>query len=286
MFTYKQMLIPLVAFAALGAIVWRYRAVRVQAQARPWRPYWMRIEEKTSDAENSEPERVRALVEEVLGQPFAFGRLPASVIGPLRERVLRAELRYRSGRAPAVGEGDIVRLVNSFADRLVLPDFAKTSEHQVRELRLRSMIYAPKFTGTGMTEREDGSEVRVGDSINPTMSPLQAVHLTMYMVHCKLMGSDYQLAPEEWEAQQYRTGLARSRTAQLSSVPQGWGQPTTTTPAFMSAEDARAFRDVAVREGELTRAFDKAFAGLTAMDFLEMGNSALDELGLQRGDEQ
>jgi hypothetical protein len=81
------------------------------------------------------------------------------------------------------------------AKKFGLPDYAMTSLAQVRYLRMQLAIQLPQFMGRGMSR----PDAKIGDSINSSMSPLQAVHVVADLADQKLSNPDYQIPPEEWD---------------------------------------------------------------------------------------
>ncbi len=100
-------------------------------------------------------------------------RMPEAVENAIKDRVTRAEVSYEMGISPAVEEQDIVDLLNSVAQRLGAPEYALTNLSQVRSARMRLALSEPKFMGTGIAR----PGAAIGEKINSSMSPLQAVHL-------------------------------------------------------------------------------------------------------------
>lgn len=190
---------------ATGLLVWfpRTGTARAQEEAQgsmeSWNARFLKIEEKAKTAESNDPDSVRALADEVFGQPHRFGTLPDFVKGPVEDRVLQAELDYRNGSGRSLTHADVARTINWLSDTLGLPTYAKTSERQIFDMRVHSMQLTPRFMGKGFSKGAGGSELRVGDHVNPELSPLQACYLAMFAVDEKLGNPDYQVPPEDWE---------------------------------------------------------------------------------------
>jgi hypothetical protein len=78
--------------------------------------------------------------------------------------------------------------MNSLAETLRLPDYAKTTPVQIRVLRMALLTQSPHFMGRGLV-REG---MRTGETIGEEMSPLQAMHLFLFMVDQKILNPEYQ----------------------------------------------------------------------------------------------
>lgn len=98
---------------------------------------------------NGDRASVAELAEAVFNIPHRY-RMDANLAGILRSRTIAAELGFRQGAHSGVEEPDIVSLINSFAQRFGLPEFAKTSPNQIRVLRMEALLYNPTFLGRGM----------------------------------------------------------------------------------------------------------------------------------------
>jgi hypothetical protein len=134
--------------------------------------------------------------------------LPANIRQTLEEHLSTAEVDFWNHSHAGVQEGDIVRLINRACDRLQLPEYAKTNQAQVRELRMDMLVHFPTLMGRGMADYP----MKVGDSISPVLSPLQAMHLVSSLIDQKFLDPAYQVTPDEWSRQTREERLAMRRT--------------------------------------------------------------------------
>jgi len=174
---------------------------RDQAVARPqlYKSPWQMIEERAELENPSDGNSVRALVDEIFNYPHSFGQIPPVMDTIVKERLTQAEMKYKLGLGPGVQESDIVHIANTFADKFQLPDYARTTLHQVQVLRFSHELSCPVFMG-GHAPQQDVEKSRS----NPTkLSPAQATFLLLTLFDAKLMWPDYQLPPDEWEKTQY-----------------------------------------------------------------------------------
>jgi hypothetical protein len=135
---------------------------------------------------------VGAFVDDLLN--FSHPYHVDSQVKPLiKNSLVQAEINYRHGANPGVGEADVVTAINRLADRFGVPEYARTSLKQVRYLRMSLAILSPQFMGTGMSTPEGGQP------INSKMSPLQALHLATFLIDQKLVNPMYQVTPTDWD---------------------------------------------------------------------------------------
>ena len=171
------------------------------------------LEQKATLANADDASSISALVDEVFNFPRAFPRMPDFMESAVKDRVVQAEISYRRGVTAGVHEEAVVKAVNDLAGKFNVPDYATTSIHQIRALRIGLSLREPKFMGTG-TARENA---KVGDSINPIMSPAQAFHLIGTLIDQKLLNEQYQVSPTEWDRDLYQKTLERFRTESLAA---------------------------------------------------------------------
>ena len=172
-----------------------------QTVARPqlYKTPWQKIEERAKLENPSDGNSVRALVDEIFNSPHSFGEIPPVMDTIVKERLTQAEMKYKLGLGPGVQEDDIVHIANTLADKFQLPDYARTTLHQVQVLRFSHELSCPVFMG-GQAPQQDIDKSRS----NPTkLSPAQATYLLLSLVDAKLWSPDYQLPPDEWEKTQY-----------------------------------------------------------------------------------
>jgi hypothetical protein len=217
-----------------------------------------KLETKARVATVEDDSSVRALIDEVFAFPHVFGRLPGVVEVFMKERLFRAEIAYRLGTRAGVEESDVAQYMNLLVDKLQLPEYAKTSSEQVRVLRMTMLFSTPQFMGQGIHK----VNAKVGDTLSPTMSPVQAAHLIGTLIDQKFLNPQYQLTPEEWKRLGYQEQL----------------RPRPTN------ESQRMKHRVTVRENpkrfELQQAFSKATNTMSVADTFELVEEAFRTLHL------
>ena len=154
---------------------------------------------------NNDDQSIRGVADAVFSFPHVLPRAPEMFENVVKDRLVRAEIAYRNGLDPGVNERDIVKLINSVADKLGVPAYAKTSSSQVRALRMQLALASPAFMAAGLTRQN----MKVGDSISERMSPLQAAHLVSSLTDQKLINPEFQVEPEEWEKVHLASAMER-----------------------------------------------------------------------------
>src|SRR5437016_3036168 len=158
------------AFSLVAALLW-HLVPTVHAQQgnsavlkRPEKT----IDEKARVVIPNDSASVHGLADAVFDYPHVLGRMPTDMENAVKERLVRAEAEFLQGKRPGVREQDVVLLVNQVSNKLRLPDFAKTSNKQVRALRMKTALASPLFMGRGMAD----GDMKIGDSISAELSPL------------------------------------------------------------------------------------------------------------------
>jgi hypothetical protein len=272
----RAMLTCVIALAlAVGLLLTRPAAVCAQAgNAAPssgasFRPPWLRLEDKAVAARAGDEASVRALAEEVLNQAHGLPQAPSEVLAPIVDRLVYAEVRYRAGTGAPVEETNVVPMINGLVATLGLPNYATVDSPQVRFVRMATLRLTPKFMGEGALR----PAMKVGEEINHSISPLQAVHLALCVIEQKLFNPDYQLGPGEWEAHQASLDLARWQAHQQASQAGLTGNPSN-QPHLEVLSNPKA--------QTLLNAIGSAQANMASTDALTMAHRTLDVLGIER----
>jgi hypothetical protein len=104
-----------------------------------------------------------------------------------RERLVRAEIRFRQKKHKGITDMEITTALNGLAGRLALPEFARTSPSEVRRLRMRLL---PLFPQLMISETP-------GRAIDDEIGPMEAIFITAALVLQKVSNPDFQLTVEE-----------------------------------------------------------------------------------------
>jgi hypothetical protein len=159
------------------------------------------LETAASKANPQDRNSVVALTDEVFKVPHYGNYMPAALQASVKNRLVDAEMSHRRGANPGISEEAVVQVINSTAERFGLPEYAKTNASQVRYLRMHMALTSPIFMGAGMTR----PDAVIGDQINSTMSPAQAIHLIQVLADQKYSNPTYQVSPADWDPNDVRS---------------------------------------------------------------------------------
>lgn len=218
------------------------------------------LEEKARKAKGGDEAAVRDLADEVFNR---FGHmLPAEVQDAAKERVSRAEVEYRKKGKGGVREIHVVHAVNFLAEKFNAPDFAKTDPRQVRVLRARMRSQVPDFIAPDPDDKK-GLKKKVGERMNPEVSPLEATTLMLVMLTQKALNDEFQQTPREFVLRMSRRPVRlsedRSRTVLTVNDPR-------------NVEKQRA----------VFRAAVKGLERMGTVEAISVAGEALDRLGVAK----
>lgn len=152
------------------------------------------VNSKAKIARDGNQTNAEAYVGEIIAVSGLENELRGFTSNSIKDRVGRAESRYRLGESPGIPEAKIVRTVNGLARKLNMPGYVRTSEYEVRRLRLGLLPNFPQV----ISQKNQGSQpVDAGSQIDPQMSPAEAVFVLSMMMQQKLANPEYQLTRTE-----------------------------------------------------------------------------------------
>ncbi|MFY9619861.1 MAG: hypothetical protein WAQ99_08610 [Pyrinomonadaceae bacterium] len=150
------------------------------ASAQLLQPY-AQVEEKASAVKGADEGAIRELADAVLS--FVTGnKMPSVLVGPYKERLVRTEINYRKGEKAGIPEGKIVRVLDELAQALNAPEYARTDEDEVRETRLALSQMIPHLIVPQSLGGGEQSSMGPPYTVSPTMSPLEAVFVTRFLI--------------------------------------------------------------------------------------------------------
>jgi hypothetical protein len=158
-------------------------------------PY-KRVNEKAGAITGADEMAIRELADAVM-QLITDGRLPSAIVRPLLERVAQSEIDFRSGRKAGIPESNIVRVIDHLATKLGAPKYARTDEDEVRDMRLAISQMMPNFIPRRPLGAGEESPAGFPYSVDPLMSPLEAVYVTRFLIRQKEMSEFSLLTTEE-----------------------------------------------------------------------------------------
>jgi hypothetical protein len=145
-----------------------------------------RLEEAAIAARDGGSDEIDALSDAVIQSPHSFS-LPDPVRSMLSHELASAEKRYRLRTGPGITESQLVDSLNFIGEKLNAPRYAKVTALQVRVLGMRMAITHPAFMGIGLSQKP----MKVDESVDTTLSPLQAAHLFAAMIDQKWSNPDF-----------------------------------------------------------------------------------------------
>lgn len=175
-------------------------------------------------------------------------------------------------------ESNVVEAVNGLADKFGAPDYAQTTELQVRTMRASLRRYLPNLVAVETLPARMGLRQPVGTGMNPEVSPLEAAFLTLMAVQQKMLNDDWQQTPEEWAANLKKKYLAR--------VAAAWQPQTDEVPQFgVAAGDEEKQRRNDQKRNQIRRLVLRGAARLNAARLNDLAQSSLDTLGIVKVEE-
>ena len=230
------------------------------------------IDEKAGKAKSNDELAVRELADEVFNSPY-FAVAPDDIKDALKERVLREEMKHRRGKK-GIKEEKVVEAVNELARKFSAPDYAKTSPLQVRVLRVRLMHGYPNLVGQAAGDEKKGLKKKVGDSINPEMSPLEAVLVTGILLQQKVFNEDFKHPPQDWEEKLRKKQLRKWQAAERHLGRQGAGADRPVKHRLGIGHNPR--------KGQMIRLIIDRGSSMSPSELSSLADDSLDTLGIER----
>lgn len=220
-----------------------------------------RINEKARAARSGQPDAVRELTDAVFETIVDPNYVSADAARELKDRVYRSEMEYRQGKRKGVDEIEVVKVINGLAKKYEAPDYAKTNQREVRELRMSMLLTDGDFVARGRNDGKGRKKRKKGDTIGSEMSPLEAVYVTADMVKQKMYNEDYQLTQEE-----HRARWAEKHSGKKKSCEGGDCAKVLDSPRYK----------------EMQEVVSRATTPEAAVDALDTAHRTLNILGIDR----
>src|SRR3989441_7040973 len=232
------------------------------------------VEEKARLLQDNNQDTYRALADEIFKAPRGFEilavahgigptEIPPSIDYVIKDRLSWAEMQYRRGLGKGVTEQSIVNFTNLLVEKFGLPDYARTSQRQVRFMRMFLMMHNPVFMGQGAVR----PDIQVGEPINEEMSPLQAVHVLLEVLGHKYSDENFQLTPEEWDREQ------ASRATQTRA---------TQTRATQSSTALQLIVSINPKEKEIRSSLVRQLNSMNPVEALSLMDKGFEVLGIEK----
>lgn len=255
----------LLVFLPLGAgLIWFNAGSPVKGESTPssqsgkqGQGPLSQLNEKAKAAKGGNYAAVRELVDEIFStvpveEPFT------AALGEVKERLVRAEINYLKGEQEGIPEPNIICSLNPIAEKFKAPEYARTTQYEVRKLRMATLSLLPDLIANGRSDETNRPE-QIGPSINPRMSPAEATFITLLLLQQKLTNSAYQVTHAE----------RLSQWAEKYAKPKDGAKQTSKI-------------DPSARADEMQRVLNTGLAEMSPADLLSMAKSALDTLGVQK----
>jgi hypothetical protein len=210
-----------------------------------------RINSKAELLNTADETVIRDLTNEIFTS-FNADLVPQGSIDSLKDRIVRAEVNYRSGHGHPVSEFGVVRMTNMLMKRLGAPAYAQTNVYEVRRLEMNFFPFLSKFIGKKPAGTSHGPKA-LRSSFNPEMSPLEAITIAQLLIQQKRVNPAYQLTNDEWVAKHYGKGPGKHEIGDNS------------------------------RGLEIEKAIQRG-GNLSVYELVKLPHQALDKLGIERVD--
>ena len=266
-------------------------------------PPYERVNDRAAAVKIVDERAIRELAEAVL-QLITSARPPSAILRPFMERVAQAEISYRSGRKTGIPEANVVRAIDHLAAKLGAPNYARTDEDEVRLMRLGISQIMPNFIPRLPLGAGEESPAGYPYTVNPLMSPIEAVYVTHHMITQKEF-SEFSLLTTEERADVKNTinklkemGLRltwRERADVISALTEQKLYPNMDplTAEELAAEARRSVgiengrsgdflqlgRPSTIRHREMKKVFDRAYR-MKVTDVMELASKSIELLGI------
>jgi hypothetical protein len=235
-----------------------------------------RINEKARTARGGNPTAIRELADEVF-DAVGFPEIPARTQDEMKERIVRSEIDYRSTGKGGIPEKNIVKMINSLAQKLDLPDYARVDGMLVRQVRVRMFTQLPNLFSQAVTMEEKGRG-GVGSALKTEMSPVEATFLASFLLQQKQLNEAYQLTPKEWRADLHQKQIQRWQA--FRKFKDGGGKAGE-LPREQPREGFFA-RETSAKSIKMSEAMSGSKAKMKLSDLQSLANASLDDLGVAK----
>ena len=231
------------------------------------------LDKRASDAVSGDEPAIRRFADTVFDVSPAARALPEGVAKEIKERFIKAEMNYRTGRRGPVTETALVNTINRFVDSISAPQYAKISLLQVRQQRVAQSTILPHFVAATSA----GENRKIGSWIGTEMSPLEAAHIALSMATLKMFNESYQVTPEEWAANFHLREVQEWESRKNDSHAGGGADlASDRSPKLDRVSQPSA------RLHEIEKALDFAVQAQGAAGIMTFARKALDDLGIER----
>ena len=179
-----------------------------------------RIEEITSTLKTGDETAIRELAD-LVWLITTHNQTPQEISQPLKQRLIRAEIDYRNGKAEGIPESKIVDVVNYLAKEFDAPVYAQAQLEEVKTLRFGQAYPLFHSLAPSLAAMTEAQRKSLPLQINSSMSPIEAVYFTLTLISQKELNPCYQLTADE--RSEVETTLKALETEGLSSPKERGG---------------------------------------------------------------
>lgn len=202
---YTVLMMLLATFILAGSFL--FFEIFVEGQTQQPKDFFGDLNNKSRLANPNDDASINALVDEI----FNFMLVDLSTVpSQIRDRIARSEKKYRNNQRSGIPEIKLGEAINGLAIRFTAPEYAKTNELEIRDLRMSMMPFLSQTVGT-FRPSEANQNNFVNQSINPDLSPSEAVLIMLMMIQQKETNPFYQMTTTEknavWEEMHGKGGL-------------------------------------------------------------------------------
>lgn len=228
-----------------------------------------KVNEKAKAAKNNDM-AIADLTNEILNLLIPSD-VPPFVRGKIKERLTRAEKKYRQGKANGINESSAVNMINNLADKLATPEYTRTDRLQVRIIRVGIMASLPDLVAAKTSNLDF-------QKLEPLalMSPLEAMTVSLHLLQQKMVTEEWQVSPQEFAAyvHQKQTERWESQRRQKEGNTQQINSEQNVKPKLRSGATDK--------QREVTHSIKRAAATTNPKDLIGLADASLDILGIER----
>lgn len=228
-------------------------AVNAQSDVQPQHPLEA-INRKAVEARTGNLSASKELVGEIIRLAGFETYLQGFTTDRMKDRIGRAESRFRQGQITGIPETKVVRTVNGLAKKFDLPNYTRTNRYEVRKLRLELLPNLPQIITRGT---ENIEPISGGGSLSSEMSPAEATLVLALMLQQKMSSRDYQMT------------FAERLNRWAEDHNHGAGQNSSSSQAQN-------------RSREVRNALQRAVATTSVSDAWHLSNLTLNTLGIEQ----
>lgn len=168
----------------------------VKGQTQQPKDFFGDLNNKSRLANPNDDASIDALVNEIFNFMLVdLSEVPSQIKG----RIARTEKKYRHNQRNGISEVKVVEALNGLVIRFNAPEYSKTNETEVKDLRISMMPHLSQLVGA-FRPSELNSNNLVNQTINPNMSPTEAVVIMLMLLQQKETNPFYQLTATEKSA--------------------------------------------------------------------------------------